>query len=239
VADGIYIGMAAAAARAEQLDSIADNLANAETLGYKSARPAFQSFLPGPGPTDKVFMAAVATSFDMSPGESIATDDPMDVLPEDNAFLAVMTSSGPAFTRNGKLSVATDGTLTAAGRPVLGVDGNPIVVPGDAVGQVSIKENGSVEAGGEEIGVIALYQLQGNLTRLGASLFTVAPGGQATLIPEGDTVLRVGALEMGNAPPLEAAISMITAQRQYETAMQAIQTYRRLDDRALEVGRVR
>ena len=46
MADGIYVGMAAAAARAEQLDSIADNLANVETPGFKASHPAFQSFLP-------------------------------------------------------------------------------------------------------------------------------------------------------------------------------------------------
>ena len=44
---------------------------------------------------------------------------------------------------------------------------------------------------------------------------------------------------MGNSTPLEATVQMIGAQRQFETAMQAIQTYRRLDDRAIEVGKSR
>src|SRR4051794_16984464 len=61
VADGIYVGMSAAAARAAQLESISDNLANVETPGFKAGRPSFQSFLPGRGTTDKVFTAAVAT----------------------------------------------------------------------------------------------------------------------------------------------------------------------------------
>ena len=55
--------MAAAAARADQLESIADNLANVETPGFKASYPAFQSFLPrGASPTsDKVAAAAVGT----------------------------------------------------------------------------------------------------------------------------------------------------------------------------------
>ncbi len=45
MADGIYVGMAGAAARLDQLDSIADNLANADSAGFKAERPAFESFL--------------------------------------------------------------------------------------------------------------------------------------------------------------------------------------------------
>jgi flagellar basal body rod protein FlgG len=51
--------------------------------------------------------------------------------------------------------------------------------------------------------------------------------------------VSTGQLEMGNVTPLESTVQMINAQRQFETAMQAIQTYRRLDDRVVEVGRVR
>src|SRR5205807_4264587 len=92
VADGIYVGMAAAAARADQLDSIADNLANAETPGYKATRPAFQSFLPpykGPGLVDKVFATVVSTGTDMSPGAVVTTDNPLDILPGGETFLSV------------------------------------------------------------------------------------------------------------------------------------------------------
>jgi flagellar basal body rod protein FlgG len=80
--------MAAAAASADQLDSIADNLANAETPGYKASRPAFQSFLPprglagASGPQDKVFAAVVATGTDLSLGPVRTTDNPLDVVPE-------------------------------------------------------------------------------------------------------------------------------------------------------------
>src|SRR5260370_34961634 len=90
VADGMYVGMAAAAARAEQLDSIADNLANAETPGYKATRPAFQSFLPaykGPGLVDKVFSAIVSTGTDMSPGPVGTNDNPLRLRPSGETFL--------------------------------------------------------------------------------------------------------------------------------------------------------
>ena len=52
-----------------------------------------------------------------------------------------------------------------------------------------------------------------------------------TAVDEDDVQVRVGELELGNAPPLEATIQMISAQRHFDTAMQAIQTYRRLDEK--------
>src|SRR5438477_10489030 len=125
--------MAAASARAAQLDSIADNLANTETPGFKAARPAFAAFLPGGGRTDKVFSAAVATGTDLRPGTTVATDNPLDVLPEGDLFLGVETAGGPGYTRNGKIQVSADGQLQIMGHAVLNATGAPISVPQGSV----------------------------------------------------------------------------------------------------------
>lgn len=237
MADGLYVGMSAASARSQQLDSIADNLANAETPGFKAARAAFQSFLPtGVRATDKVFAGAVATGVDLSAGLTNVTDNPLDVTPEGQAFLGVALPNGQqAFTRNGSLGIDAQGVLSAQGLPVLGVDGNPIVLPPQTT--PTIQADGTVLASGRAVGQLAMWNIAGPVAKLGASFLTAAPGGQATQVADGK--LRVGELEMGNAPPLEAAVQMISAQRHFETAMQAISTYKRLDDRAMELGRVR
>ena len=54
-----------------------------------------------------------------------------------------------------------------------------------------------------------------------------------------DGSVRVGELELGNVSALESTVEMIGAQRNYELAMQAIQTYKQLDDRVVQVGLVR
>ena len=234
--------MAAAAARADQLDSIADNLANAQTPGYKASRPAFQSFLPprgispgAQGTPDKVFAGVVATGTDMSAGPVLTTDNPLDIIPEAQSFLSVQTLTGQiAYTRNGKLNVTADGALVADGRSVMGDSGKPILVPPGS--QVSISPQGVVSADDRAIDRLALFDLQGNVVRVGPQLYAAGPGGS---VSPSDMGVSVGQLEMGNITPLESTVQMINAQRQYETAMQAIQTYRRLDDRAIEVGKVR
>lgn len=235
MADGIYVGMSAAAARAAQLDSVADNLANAESPGFKAGRPAFQAFLPAGG-RDKIVAAAVATGTDLTPGVIVPTDEPLDVVPEGDLFLGVQTPGGGlAYTRNGKIQVAADGTLTVAGRPVVGSSGNPIVVPEGMAPRV--ETNGEVWVDNTLYDNLGLFQIRGPIDRVGQTL--LAPGAGATVAAVPDGRVRVGELEMGNASALESAVQMITAQRHFETAMQAIQTYRKLDERAIEVGRVR
>lgn len=235
MADGLYVSMCGAAARAEQLDALADNLANAQTPGFKAARPAFETFLPAGGAADKAYPAAVATAFDLRPGPSVATGNPLDLLPEDGAFLVVRgAGGGQAFTRDGRLAIGPGRELLAQGRPVLDVQGNPISVPPDRI--PSVGADGWVRAGEVPVAQLALARLEGAVDRVGAGLLAPGPGGRAVPV---QAAVRSGQLELGNTPPLEATVQLISAQRSFDSSMQALQTYRRMDDRAVEIGRVR
>ena len=175
------------------------------------------------------------TGTDMSRGLVRTTGNPLDLIPEGDAFLTVRTASGSAYTRNGRLTVSPDGFLTAGGRLVMGNSGNPIQVPPGS--QPRINERGTVMVDQSEIDGLAMVTLQGSVAHLGPSLYGPGPGG--AVVPAPELGVQVGQLEMGNSTALDATVQMIGAQRQFETAMQAIQTYRRLDDRALEVGKSR
>ena len=236
MADGMYVGMAAAAARAEQLDSVADNLANAQSPGFKASRPAFQSFVSQGGGNDKIVSAAVATGIDMRPGVMVPTERPLDVVPQADTFLSVATPAGSvAYTRNGNIEVSPEGDLKIAGAQLLDDNGAPLNVPPGA--KATINERGEVLADGAWVGRLGAYKIQGAIDRVGPTL--LAPGAGAQVTGVEDPSFRVGALEMGNAPAIESTLAMITAQRHFETAMQAIQTYRKMDERAVEVGKIR
>lgn len=237
MADGIYVGMAAAAARAEQLDSIADNLANVETPGFKASHPAFQSFLPrgASATSDKVATAAVSTGVNTARGTVVTTQNPLDIIPQDDAFLTVRTSTGPAYTRNGRLTLSGDGFLTSDGRLVIG----PPAIPSRC--RPALSPSSTNGAG--------WWWSRWRWTGWRSSTWkaawpTSAPRctGPASVAPpfrRPNLGVNVGQLEMGNSTPLDATVQMIGAQRQFEMAMQAIQTYRRLDDRVIEVGKSR
>lgn len=236
MSDGIYVSMNGAAARMAQLESVSDNLANAQTPGFKATRPSFEAFLAKSEGTDdnKVYPAAVGTQLDLKPGEVTHTGNALDVLPNGQAFLAVQFGGGLALTRAGRLIVDGNGTLTAMGQPVVGRDSQPITVPPNA--QVRIDTHGGVFVDEQHVSDLALYEPGGPLDRIAPSLFAPHSAGQ---LVESKEQLRVGELELGNASPLEAAIQLVSAQRHFESSMQALQTYRRMDERASEVGRVR
>jgi flagellar basal-body rod protein FlgF len=236
MADGLYVSMNGAAARAAQLEAIADNLANAQTPGFKAARPAFELFLPASGARDKAYAAAVASGFDLQPGPTSPTDGPLDVLPEGGAFLGVLQPDGSlAYTRDGRLSLDGERRLVSGGRPVVDAAGAPISVPPGADPRVDAR--GVVSAGGVELGQLGLFQLSGNVDRVGPAALVPAAGGVAEPLEDGQ--VRTGVVELGNAGALEATVDLIAAQRSFDASMQALQTYRRMDERASDVARVR
>lgn len=238
MADGMYVSMCGAAARTEQLDAVADNLANAQTPGYKASRPAFESFLAASRAADKSYPASVATRIDLRPGPSTRTENPLDVVPEDGAFLAVQGADGKvAYTRDGRLSIDGDRRLVLGGRPVLDAGGQPIHLPPGAAARIDAA--GTISAGGFTVGELGLFRLSGGVDRLGASLYAPGAGGSAEPVPAGEGRVRVGEIEMGNATALDGMVQLISAQRHFDASMQALQTYRSMDQRGPDLGRVR
>jgi flagellar basal-body rod protein FlgF len=241
MADGIYVSMCGAVARSAQLDGIADNLANAQTPGFKASRPAFEDFLPASGAPDKHYPAAVATALDLREGQLQQTGNPLDVLPDGGAFLAVRTPGGGiAYTRDGRLTLDAARRLVSGGNLVLSRQAVPIVVPDDLV--PTIDQNGMVWGGGAqpdqhiELGELARVRLEGTVDRVAPSL--VAPGAGGHAVPV-DVPVHSGRIELGNGGALEAALQMVSAQRSFEASMQAIQTYRQMDAREADLGRIR
>ncbi|HET7754924.1 MAG TPA: flagellar hook basal-body protein [Anaeromyxobacteraceae bacterium] len=236
MADGLYVTMNGAAARAAQLEAIADNLANAQTPGFKAARPAFETFLPASGADDKAYTAAVATGFDLQPGPTSPTDNPLDVLPEGDAFLGVQLPGGAiAYTRDGRLSLDSERRLTSSGRPVIDASGDTISIPPGV--EPRVDASGAVYAGAVEVGRLGLFRLGGAVDRVGASALVPAAGGVAEPVEDGR--VRTGVVELGNAGALEATVDLIAAQRSFDASMQALQTYKRMDERVADVARVR
>ena len=237
MSDGIYVSMAGASARSAQLDSIADNLANAQTPGFKGASPVFSTVLAEANGA-YAYAQESGSGTDLRPGPVSNTGNPMDVLPDNGAFLAVQSQSGAtAFTRDGRLSIDADGTLRTAGLAVLSQSGEPIQVPHDAA--IQLTNTGQVMADGREIDRIALFQIDGNAQWLGPSVIAPAADGTGSATQLADGRMQVGAIEESNHSALNSAVEMVSAQRSFDSAMQAIETYKHLGDSSNQLGRVR
>ena len=222
----IYLSMSGAKATMQRQDTLANNLANVSTPGFRAELQAFRAVpVQGSGASTRVYALETTTGYDASPGAITSTGRNLDVAAKGNAWLAVQALDGTeAYTRGGSLEVTSDGTLTTrSGLPVLG-DGGPLQVPPNSV--VSIGADGTVSAKGNDgkntaIGKLKLVTPEAALTRGEDGLFRAAEG---DLSADDKARVQDVALEGSNVSPVETMVAMISAARQFEAQMKMLQT---------------
>jgi flagellar basal-body rod protein FlgF len=222
----IYLSMAGAKATLQRQDTLANNLANASTAGFRAEMQAFRAVpVRGDGASTRVYALESTIGADLRAGPQQATGRSLDVAMQGKAWMAVQSLDGTeAYTRAGSLQVSPDGQLvTSAGLPVLG-DGGPINVPINAA--VEIATDGTInttEAGQQpqKAGRLKLVLPEGGLARGADGLFRAADG--ANLDASADARLQSGALEGSNVSAVETMIAMISAARQFEQQLKMLQ----------------
>lgn len=225
----IYTSMTGAKHLMARQDSLAQNLANANTTGYRADTIALRA-VPARGDAagTRVFTVETTTGSDFTPGPMTATGRNLDVAVQGSGWIAVQTPEGDeAYTRNGSLQVGTDGTLQLPnGLPVLG-DGGPLSIPQDT--QVSVAPDGTVSVkapGSSAVNTVGRLKLVDpppeELVKGLDGLFRLKSGEPA----DADTNVRVaeGTLEGSNVNVVEAMIGMIAASRQFEMQMKLLQS---------------
>ena len=236
------------AAQQTNIDVIANNLANVNTVGFKASRVDFQDLVyqtysePGAATTEGTQMptgvqvglgtrlAAVQRIY--SPGNLRQTGHSFDLAIEGDGFFQIMMPDGrTAYTRDGALKLDGQGRLVNS-------DGQPldpeITIPSDAThvnigsdGTVSVSVAGQNEA--EQIGQITLTKFlnPAGLSSIGRNLLlpTAASGEPVTGAPgsEGMGTLGQGFIELSNVSIIEEMVNMIVAQRAYEVNSKCIQ----------------
>ena len=223
----IYLSMSGAKATMQRQDTLANNLANASTVGFRAELQAFRAVpVQGSGASTRVFSLETTPAYDATRGPLQTTGRSLDVAMKGNAWLAVQGLDGTeAYTRAGSMDLLPDGTLTTHnGLTVLG-DGGPITVPPNS--EISIGSDGTISArqpSGKSttVGRLKLVTPEAPLKRGDDSLFRTADG--EALPADATARLQEGALEGSNVSAVETMVSMITAARQFEAQMKMIQT---------------
>jgi flagellar basal-body rod protein FlgF len=222
----IYLSMSGAKATMQRQDVLANNLANASTVGFRAELQAFRAVpVLGSGASTRVYALETTPGYDASAGPVTGTGRNLDVAMKGNAWLAVQGLDGTeAYTRGGSLDVSADGTLlTRSGLTVLG-DGGPIQVPANS--EVVIGSDGTISAkapGGRSapVGRLKLVTPEAPLVRGTDGLFRGADG---DLPADANARVQDGALEGSNVSPVETMVAMISAARQFEAQMKMLQT---------------
>ena len=221
----IYTSMSGAKATMQRQDTLANNLANVSTVGFRAELAAFRAVpVQGGGASSRVFALESTPGYDATPGTIAGTGRALDVAMKDGAWLAVQGLDGAeAYTRGGSLDVNAEGTLTTRGGLTVLGDGGPIQVPPNS--EVSIGSDGTVSAmaNGRSTGIgrLKLVTPEAPLARGADGLFRAADG---ELPADANARLQDGALEGSNVSPVETMVAMISAARQFEAQMKLMQT---------------
>ena len=216
---------------AEMYRAITNNLANADTTGFKRRLIAFQE--EGPAAAAAAYVPpsriTAAGQLDLSQGALTQTGRRLDLALDGEGFFVIETAAGPRYTRNGAFRTDASGQLVDAGGQLVGGEGGPIVVP-SSVGaeRVHVSRDGTVSATGQSIGRLRIVRCEDPtaLVPEGTSRFR-APD-DADLQPAEGTVVHQGFRENANVNLVEELVNLLTVTRLYEANSKAA----RMQDRA-------
>lgn len=226
-------------ARTESLDLLANNIANANTAGFKADREFYSTYLApesldGPQGTIPVQSPLVEKNWtDFQQGVTTATGSPLDVALSGPGFFSLDTGSGKVYTRNGNFRMQPDGLLTSVnGDSVLNTDGKVIRL--DPKIPVTIEESGAIRQGGAVIARLAItdFEDRSRLQKVGATVFRYdlsSPPPKAA-----SAKVEQGRLENANFQPAESAVRLVNVMRQFEMLQKAIALGSEMNRRAIE-----
>lgn len=233
----VYTSMSGAKHLLARQDTLAQNLANVNTTGYRADVVALRA-VPARGQEagTRVFAVETTVGWDMKTGPMATTGRSLDIAVQGPGWIAVQGIDGnEAYSRAGNLQITAEGTLVLPnGTPILG-DGGLITVPQDA--QLSIAPDGTISA--KLAGQTALSQVgriklvnpeESDLVKGLDGLFRTRGGEPAEVDP--NVRIAEGTLEGSNVNVVEAMIGMIAAARQFEMQLKLMQTAEQNEQKA-------
>ena len=225
-----YVAAGSLKARNYQLDTVANNLANASTVGYKGERSFFTVFnkatSEGKGLPLSTFVndgtVLASRGMDFTQGNMRVTGRSLDLAIDGNAFFMVQTPTGPQATRDGRFQLGKGGQITALdGAPLLGKNGRPIAVD-PAGGAFEVLADGTVQQGATTLGQVDLkaFANPAALTRVGSNRFDASGSPEQAA----KATVAQGTLEQSGVDVATCMIDMIRLNRLFEMSMKVAST---------------
>lgn len=253
-------------AQASRLDTIANNLANVNTSGFKKDRQVFSEYLSvNERPNDVINVprvpASIESFYDMQGGDNAyvnpagtytnfaqgslkQTGNVLDLAIEGKGFFEVMTPQGVRWTRSGSLQVDGNSRLvTKEGFPVLREgQGDPAQRTITVSSQnLTIAQGGDIFDGGQTLGRIAVVDFMNpdDLQKTGGNLYTLRSNATSVPTPTNEGRVQQGYVETSNVNVIEEMTDMIAANRVFEATQHVIKAHDQMDDKLInQVGKV-
>lgn len=232
----IYTSLTAMRGSMARQTAIANNLANANTPGFRADLAEAQTvWLESQQLNTRAFSSEEVQAADMKAGTVIATGRDLDIALSGDGMLAVQAKNGEiGYTRRGDLMLSSTGLLTTGdGRPVQGAQGPMTLPPSDAIniddqGRVWIVPAGGDATQPQQLDQLLLVSPAGSDVVKGVDgLFRVRGGGTLPADPDARVITR--SLENSNVSATEALVEMIEASRSWDTQLKLLNDARDMD----------
>ena len=244
---GIYSSGAGMQPHSARLEVLANNIANANTTGFKkdklfiqAMKDAGMAHSQGEGELKGLESRAF---IDFSEGSFMETKNPLDFAIQGRGFFVLETPQGIRYTRNGNFSMAADGTvINGQGYPVLGSSGRIQVPQPQKISETSISVNGhgDISLGSVHLGKlrVADFENLNLIKKAGNSMFVTDAQEKPVNLDGHDTIVRQGYLEESNVEGIHEMIELVEMTRSFETDQRTIQSQDSTLERAMDIGRV-
>jgi len=258
---GIYTAVSGAVAHSAKLDTIANNIANANTPGFKRDQQLFKEYLTSyeKQPTvlevpkvpasidsfyplnggDKSYVDLNGTATSFGQGALKLTGNPLDIGVEGDGFLEVQTPAGVRYTRNGHFTINAEGVVVSKqGHPLLlqGEEGQALeerYLRIEDASQLTLTAQGEVFVSGQNMGKLSLKAMteKDALQKEGNSLYSIRENFANQIEDSTNFRIHQGSFEQGNVNIVQEMTDMINATRIFESTQKAIQAYDQMNQK--------
>jgi flagellar basal-body rod protein FlgF len=223
--DSLYVSLSAHVALEKRLNTIADNVANAGTIGFRATGVRFEDVVSGTGQSAVSFSSSGDNYLSTQTGALRETGNPFDFAIQGDAWFAIETPAGTVMTRDGRFTMLDTGDLvTHQGFPVLDAGGAPIQLDPQN-GEPEAGADGSLRQNGQLVGAFGLFHFDPgeNFVRYGNS--GIVPSGEPEpVVDRNDIGVAQGFVEESNVNPVLEMTRLIMVQRAFENTAAAIRT---------------
>lgn len=220
---GLYVSLSSQMAFQRRMETIANNVANASTPGFRREEIKFEAMLSNSASESVAFASPGDTFIKRDPGQMTRTGNPLDVAVQGDAWFALQTPSGVVYTRDGRMQMSPEGELHSVdGYPILDAGGAPIQVNPNG-GQIQIASDGMIMQNELQYGAIGLFTIdpKAKLSRFENSAVVPDIPGAPTLDFNKVGVVQ-GHIEGSNVNPMWEMSQLIMASRSYDAVSQSI-----------------
>lgn len=234
MSSNLYVALSAQMATEKRLATVANNVANMNTPGYRAEQVRFSELLSEAVGDKTSYVSEGETYTSLQPGGISQTGNPLDLAVDGEGWFAVRTDQGVGYTRDGRLRMTLEGALqTVSGAPMLDAGGAPLMVDPNG-GTVRVGADGSVFQRGQVVARVGVYLMADGtqMTRQSGSVM-LADRAPALLQNFNRNKVLQGYVEGSNVDPVMEMTRLITLQRAFEQAANAVSQNEDLTTKAI------